>query len=37
MARLNVNENRASTKAAHDDRNNVSRTAGTVMMSEFLK
>ena len=36
-ARLNRKLNRASTNATVEARNRVSRTAGTVMISEFLK
>ena len=33
--RLKRNENRATTKAMQQERNSVSRTAGTVMIAEF--
>jgi hypothetical protein len=34
-ARLNLKENRATTKAMQHERKSVSSTAGTVMMAEF--
>ena len=36
-ARLNRNENRATTKAMQHDRKSVNSTAGTVIFTEFMK